>query len=87
MFSYLMFIKNPIALQTLKVSAQLLPQISKILKLNRLQEVVFGVILLSSSHPELRIHAKTYTRLKFPDLISSFLDTGMSTINPQGHLI
>ena len=71
--------------QTLKPSVHLFPQISKLLKLSRVQEVVFGLALLNSLNSEIRSYAAQFVKQKLPDLLRSYVDAGMSiTVN---HLI
>lgn len=62
--------------QALKPSAQLFPQLSKVLKLTPVQEVVFGLALLHSSNPDTQNFASQFVKLKLPDLIRSYIDTG-----------
>ena len=64
-------------LQSLRPSAQLFPQISRVLKLTRVQEVVFGVALLNSSNTETKTHATQFVKQKLPDLIRSYVDSGI----------
>lgn len=63
--------------QTLKPSVHLFPQISKILRLTRVQEVVFGLALLNSSNAEIRNHANQFVKQKLPDLLRSYVDAGI----------
>ena len=63
--------------QTLKPSAQLLPQLSKVLKLNRVQEVVYAFALVHSSNPDIVQYATQFLKQKIPDLIHSYVDAGM----------
>ncbi|XP_076470610.1 CCR4-NOT transcription complex subunit 1-like isoform X2 [Babylonia areolata] len=70
-------VDNPLHHQkTLKPSAQLLPQLSKVLKLNRVQEVVYAFALLNSSKPDTVQYATQFLRQKIPDLIHSYVDDG-----------
>jgi CCR4-NOT transcription complex subunit 1 len=62
--------------QALKPSAQLFPQLSRVLKLTPVQEVVFGLALLHSSDPDTQNFASQFVKLKLPDLIRSYIDTG-----------
>lgn len=79
-------IDNPLHHQkNLKPSLHLLPQISKVLKLNRVQEVTFGIALLHSSNSETRQHATQFVRQKLPDLIRSYVDPE-STLRQEGGL-
>ena len=63
-------------LQTLKASVHLFPQISKLLRLSRVQEVVFGLALTQSSSPEARFYASQFVKQKLPDLLRSYVDAG-----------
>ena len=67
--------------QSLKASTHLLGQLSKILKLTRVQEVVFAIALLKSSNPDTRQHAGQFLRQKLPQLIASYIDIGKYLIN------
>ncbi|XP_039287191.1 LOW QUALITY PROTEIN: CCR4-NOT transcription complex subunit 1 [Nilaparvata lugens] len=73
--------------KTLKPSNQLLPTLSKVLKLTPVQEVVFGLALLHSSNPETLIFATQFVRQKLPDLIRVYInsETGSTTL-PDGGL-
>lgn len=69
-------IDNPLQHQkTLKPSAQLFPQLSKVLKLTRVQEVVFGLALLNSSNLDTRNYAANFVKQKLPDLLRSYVDS------------
>ncbi|XP_031558067.1 CCR4-NOT transcription complex subunit 1-like isoform X2 [Actinia tenebrosa] len=61
--------------KTLKPSTQLLPNVSRTLKLNKVQEVVFGLGLLKSANEELKTHAGQFVKQKLPDLLRSYIDT------------
>ena len=63
-------------LQSLRPSPHLFGQLSKVLKLNRIQEVAFGLALLHSSNNEIRQHAAQFVKVKLPQLISSYTDPG-----------
>ena len=63
--------------QTLKPSGHLFPQISRILRLTRVQEVVFGLALLNSSSSDIRNLANQFVKQKLPDLLRSYVDAGM----------
>ncbi|XP_048577201.1 CCR4-NOT transcription complex subunit 1 isoform X2 [Nematostella vectensis] len=68
-------IENPEHKQkTLRPSPQLLANISRILKLNRVQEVIFGLGLLNSSNEELKSYAGLFVKQKLPDLLRSYID-------------
>ncbi|WAR11775.1 CNOT1-like protein [Mya arenaria] len=60
--------------KTLKPSPHLFPQISKLLRLTRVQEVVFGLAFLQSSNQEIQNHAIQFVKQKLPDLIRSYVD-------------
>ncbi|XP_069701670.1 CCR4-NOT transcription complex subunit 1 isoform X3 [Periplaneta americana] len=78
---------NPLHHQkTLKPSAQLFPQLSKVLKLTPVQEVVFGLALLHSSNPDTQNFASQFVKLKLPDLIRSYIDTENSSSQQEGGL-
>ena len=79
-------VDNPLHHQkNLKPSLHLLPQISKVLKLNRVQEVTFGIALLHSSNNETRQYVTQFVRQKLPDLIRSYVDPE-STLRQEGGL-
>lgn len=69
--------------QTLKPSGHLFSQISKILRLTRVQEVVFGLALLNSSNAEIRNHANQFVKQKLPDLLRTYIDAGKNCIDQQ----
>ncbi|KAL4234231.1 CCR4-NOT transcription complex subunit 1 [Mactra antiquata] len=71
--------------KTLRPSAHLFPQISKILRLTRVQEVVFGLALLDSSSSDIRAYANQFVKLKLPDLLRSYVDAD-STVRQEGGL-
>lgn len=78
-------IDNPLHHQkSLKPSSQLLSQLSKVLKLNRIQEVVFGIALLYSSNSELRLYAIQFVKQKLPDLLRSYIDSDSGPIQEGG---
>ncbi|KAJ8302566.1 hypothetical protein KUTeg_018962 [Tegillarca granosa] len=60
--------------QSLRPSPQLFPQISKVLKLSRVQEVIFGLALLNSSNSDTRLYASQFVKQKLPDLLRSYID-------------
>ncbi|XP_075733812.1 CCR4-NOT transcription complex subunit 1 isoform X1 [Rhipicephalus microplus] len=73
-------IENPLHYQkSLRPSALLLPHISHVLRLNRVQEVVLGTCLLYSSSADLCNCATQFIRLKLPDLLQSYTDSDLST--------
>ncbi|XP_073515919.1 CCR4-NOT transcription complex subunit 1 isoform X2 [Phyllobates terribilis] len=68
-------IDNPLHYQkSLKPSPHLFTQLSKVLKLSRVQEVIFGLALLNSSSSELRGFAVQFVKQKLPDLLRSYVD-------------
>lgn len=80
-------IESPLHHQkTLKPSAYLFPQISKILRLTRVQEVVFGLALLNSSNSEIRFLATQFVKQKLPDLLRSYVDAADAAVRQEGGL-
>ncbi|XP_013418035.1 CCR4-NOT transcription complex subunit 1 [Lingula anatina] len=78
-------IDNPLHQQkTLRASPHLLPQLSKFLKLTKVQEVVFGLALLSSSVADTRTFAAQFVKQKFPDLLRCHLDSDPSVSQESG---
>lgn len=68
-------IENPLHHQKgLKPTPNLLPQISKLFRLTRAQEVIVGVILTSASGQELRNVAKIFVRQRLPELLTTYLE-------------
>ncbi|XP_069510725.1 CCR4-NOT transcription complex subunit 1 isoform X2 [Ambystoma mexicanum] len=68
-------IDNPLHYQkSIKPSPHLFAQLSKVLKLSKVQEVIFGLALLSSSSSELRGFAGLFIKQKLPDLLRSYID-------------
>ncbi|KAM4720886.1 CCR4-NOT transcription complex subunit 1 isoform 2-T2 [Rhinophrynus dorsalis] len=68
-------IDNPLHYQkSLKPSPHLFVQLSKVLKLSKVQEVIFGLALLNSSSCELRGFAVQFVKQKLPDLLRSYVD-------------
>ena len=63
--------------QTLKANPHLFHQISKLLRLSRVQEVVFGLALTQSTNSETRLYASQFVKQKLPDLLHSYVDAGM----------
>ncbi|KAI5730570.1 hypothetical protein M8J76_015190 [Diaphorina citri] len=85
--STLCFALNPFEKQTnLKPSPQLLPNLSHILKLNRLQEVVFGLSLLYTSNQEIQNFALSFVKQKLIELINSYITSSSSTALDEGGL-
>ncbi|XP_064398380.1 CCR4-NOT transcription complex subunit 1-like [Halichondria panicea] len=60
--------------KSLRPSSQPLSQVAKMLKLGRVQEVVFALGLTSSTDPEMSSHASQYLRSKLPELVRSYSD-------------
>jgi len=68
-------IDNPLQQQNnLKPSVHLLPQISRVLKLTRVQEVAVALALLSSTRSDLVNFALQFAKQKLPELIRSYVD-------------
>lgn len=65
-------------LQTLKPSPQLFTQLSKVLKLTPVQEVVFGLALTSSANTDTQNFATQFVKQKLTELIRSYIDIGKS---------
>jgi len=63
-------------MKSIKLKSQLLPQISKLLKLNKVQEIVIGLSLFQSSNKETVSIANQWVRQKLPDLLRSYVDGG-----------
>ncbi|KAG7329554.1 hypothetical protein KOW79_007728 [Hemibagrus wyckioides] len=71
-------IDNPLHYQkSLKPSPHLFPQLSKVLKLSKVQEVIFGLALLNSSTADLRGFAAQFVKQKLPDLLRSYVDADL----------
>lgn len=71
-------IDNPLHYQkSLKPSPHLFPQLSKVLKLSKVQEVIFGLALLNSSSSDLRGFAAQFVKQKLPDLLRSYVDADL----------
>ncbi|TSS60382.1 CCR4-NOT transcription complex subunit 1 [Bagarius yarrelli] len=71
-------IDNPLHYQkSLKPSPHLFPQLSKVLKLSKVQEVIFGLALLNSSTADLRGFAAQFIKQKLPDLLRSYVDADL----------
>lgn len=72
-------IDNPLHYQkSLKPSPHLFAQLSKVLKLSKVQEVIFGLALLNSSSSDLRGFAVQFVKQKLPDLLRSYVDVDVS---------
>ncbi|PAA59243.1 hypothetical protein BOX15_Mlig027984g1 [Macrostomum lignano] len=66
---------HPFASQkSLRPGSGLLPQVSRTLKLSRVQEVTLGLALLSSLRLETREGAQAWLRAKLPDLLATYVD-------------
>ncbi|XP_070201958.1 CCR4-NOT transcription complex subunit 1-like isoform X11 [Littorina saxatilis] len=77
-------VDNPLHHQkTLKPSTQLLSQLSKVLKLNRVQEVVYAFALLHSSNSDSVQYATQFLKQKIPDLIHSYVDADTAVTGRQ----
>lgn len=61
-------------LQPLKPSIQLFVQLSRILHLSLVQEVVFGIVCLESTNYS--TFALQFVKQKLPELIKSYINTG-----------
>uniref|UniRef100_A0A665V2F0 CCR4-NOT transcription complex subunit 1 n=1 Tax=Echeneis naucrates TaxID=173247 RepID=A0A665V2F0_ECHNA len=71
-------IDNPLHYQkSLKPSAHLFTQLSKVLKLSKVQEVIFGLALLNSCNTDLRGFAAQFIKQKLPDLLRSYVDADL----------
>ncbi|XP_078805521.1 CCR4-NOT transcription complex subunit 1 isoform X10 [Oryzias latipes] len=71
-------VDNPLHYQkSLKPSAHLFAQLSKVLKLSKVQEVIFGLALLSSSNTDLRGFSAQFIKQKLPDLLRSYVDADL----------
>ncbi|XP_041746496.1 CCR4-NOT transcription complex subunit 1 isoform X18 [Coregonus clupeaformis] len=71
-------IDNPLHYQkSLKPSAHLFTQLSKVLKLSKVQEVIFGLALLNSCNADLRGFAAQFVKQKLPDLLRSYVDADL----------
>lgn len=81
-------LEKPERLQkTVKFSLQFLYIFSKFLKLSKVQEVVLGIGLQSSSNPEFRSAAEAFVKQKLPDLLRSYIDSelgGSTSKEPLG---
>lgn len=71
--------------KSLRASSQLLSNLSKVLKLTRVQEVAFGLALLHSSNSDLCNHATQFLKQKVPELLRSYTDSD-STADQEGSL-
>ncbi|KAM9510034.1 CCR4-NOT transcription complex subunit 1-like isoform 1-T1 [Guaruba guarouba] len=72
-------IDNPLHYQkSLKPSPHLFAQLSKVIKLSKVQEVIFGLALLNSFSSDLRGFAAQFIKQKLPDLLRSYVDADVS---------
>ncbi|XP_010881791.1 CCR4-NOT transcription complex subunit 1 isoform X22 [Esox lucius] len=77
-------IDNPLHYQkSLKPSTHLFTQLSKVLKLSKVQEVIFGLALLNSCNADLRGFAAQFVKQKLPDLLRSYVDADLG-VNQEG---
>ncbi|XP_071200108.1 CCR4-NOT transcription complex subunit 1 isoform X21 [Salvelinus alpinus] len=77
-------IDNPLHYQkSLKPLAHLFTQLSKVLKLSKVQEVIFGLALLNSCNADLRGFAAQFVKQKLPDLLRSYVDADLG-VNQEG---
>nr|XP_046203566.1 CCR4-NOT transcription complex subunit 1 isoform X22 [Oncorhynchus gorbuscha] len=71
-------IDNPLHYQkSLKPSTHLFTQLSKVLKLSKVQEVIFGLALLNSCNADLRGFAVQFVKQRLPDLLRSYVDADL----------
>ncbi|XP_010084557.1 PREDICTED: CCR4-NOT transcription complex subunit 1-like, partial [Pterocles gutturalis] len=63
---------------SLKPSPHLFAQLSKVIKLSKVQEVIFGLALLNSFSSDLRGFAAQFIKQKLPDLLRSYIDADVS---------
>ncbi|XP_030367107.1 CCR4-NOT transcription complex subunit 1-like isoform X2 [Strigops habroptila] len=72
-------IDNPLHYQkSLKPSPHLFAQLTKVIKLSKVQEVIFGLALLNSFSSDLRGFAAQFIKQKLPDLLRSYIDADVS---------
>ncbi|XP_026284061.1 CCR4-NOT transcription complex subunit 1 [Frankliniella occidentalis] len=80
-------VDNPLHHQkTLKPSPLLFTQLSKVLKLNPVQEVVFGLALTHSANPDTQNFATQFVNQKLTELIRSYIDLDSSRGHHEGGL-
>ncbi|XP_063970716.1 CCR4-NOT transcription complex subunit 1-like isoform X2 [Lytechinus pictus] len=78
-------IDNPLHQQkSLKPSQQFFTQLSKILKLTSVQEVVFGLALTHSVKSETRSLALQFVKQKLPDLVRAYIDADIRNQQESG---
>lgn len=58
----------------LQSTPQLLPQVAKVLRLSKIQEVVFALGFIASSDPDLCSNATLHLKSKLPEVVRSFSD-------------
>ena len=63
-------------LQSIRPGPHLLSQLSKVLKLSRVQETAFAIALLNSSNADTRSSASNFLKAKLPQLIYTYIDSG-----------
>lgn len=69
-------IMNMFFVQSLRPGPNLFNQLSKILRLSRVQEIAFGLALLNSTVPETRKISHQFVKLKFNSLLVSYSTGG-----------
>lgn len=80
-------VDNPFNHQkTLKPSHQLLYQISKVLKLTKVKEVVFGLALTHSSSTDLKNLALQFVKQRLPDFLRLYIDADQQS-RPEANLV
>uniref|UniRef100_A0A8C4WXR9 CCR4-NOT transcription complex, subunit 1 n=1 Tax=Eptatretus burgeri TaxID=7764 RepID=A0A8C4WXR9_EPTBU len=78
-------IDNPLHYQkSLRPSAHVLSQFGKVLKLSKVQEVVFGLALLNSCNRDLQSFAEQFVKQKLPDLLRSYVDSDVGASSEGG---
>jgi CCR4-NOT transcription complex subunit 1 len=69
--------------KSVKSSLQFLYLFTKVLKLSKVQEVVFGIGLLSSSVAEFRSAGETFVKQKLPELLRAYIDSELGGTTNQ----
>lgn len=59
----------------------MLHQVTKVLKLNKLYEVLFGIALMNSTMPETRNCARTFVQQKLPEFLRAYTDADSSSMS------
>uniref|UniRef100_UPI00358E5F7C CCR4-NOT transcription complex subunit 1-like isoform X3 n=1 Tax=Myxine glutinosa TaxID=7769 RepID=UPI00358E5F7C len=78
-------IDNPLHYQkSLRPSTHILSQLGKVLKLSKVQEVVFGLALLNSCNCDLQNFAEQFVKQKLPDLLRSYVDSDVGASSEGG---